>query len=283
MKEQLKRLWKEHRKPMIAVFVLSSLVVGTLIYNSLDSKENPEKVLADTDTVEEPIEEETPTSLKEPVAETEEATAAEEKTTIEEAGEQEEPAETESIVAGKPTAKPITADKSTTKSDPQASDEIQATNQEKTAGNQISEPATVPNTEPATEPVQPSPTPAAVPVQENKYVPISEGWKDSKSAKGDITSTQKADLDSMIESWKNEAVSDAELKDRIMKYLDEQGIAYMEVSVTSKGYALYDVIPEIDLRDGGNLYSFVGTYSTGKQNPDGTDKTVCYNWSVFVF
>ena len=57
----------------------------------------------------------------------------------------------------------------------------------------------------------------------------------------------------------------------------------MEVSVTSKGYALFDKVPEIDLRDGGNLYSYVGTYSTGKQNPDGTNKTVCYNWSAFVF
>ena len=80
-----------------------------------------------------------------------------------------------------------------------------------------------------------------------------------------------------------DALSDAELKDKIISYLEEQKIDYIEVSVTSKGYALFDEVPEIDLRDGGNLYSFVGTYSTGKQNPDGTNKTVCYNWSAFVF
>ena len=87
----------------------------------------------------------------------------------------------------------------------------------------------------------------------------------------------------MIQSWKSGALSDAELKDKIISYLEEQKIDYMEVSVTSKGYALFDEVPEIDLRDGGNLYSYVGTYSTGKQNPDGTNKTVCYNWSAFVF
>ena len=131
--------------------------------------------------------------------------------------------------------------------------------------------------------VESATTPTVTPVQENKYVPISEGWKASETAKGDITAAQKADIDCMIESWKSGTMSDTELKEKIVAYLEEQGIEYMEVSVTSKGYALYDVLPEVDLRDGGNLYSFVGTYSTGKQNPDGTNKTVCYNWSAFVF
>lgn len=116
-----------------------------------------------------------------------------------------------------------------------------------------------------------------------EYVPIAVGWKVEDSAKGDITVSQKADLDKLISSWKSGEVSDTELKTKIMDYLDGQGIEYMEVSVTSKGYALYDEIPEIDLRDGGNLYSYVGTYSTGEQNPDGTEKTVCYNWSAFIF
>lgn len=119
-------------------------------------------------------------------------------------------------------------------------------------------------------------------IQDN-YVPISKGWKESKTVKGDITSVQKTKLDGLIESWKKGDMSDSDLKNNITKYLDEQGIDYKEVSVTSKGYTLYDKIPEVDLRDGGNLYSFVGIYSTGKQNPNGTHKTVCYNWSAFVF
>lgn len=118
---------------------------------------------------------------------------------------------------------------------------------------------------------------------EINYVPIAAGWKVEDSAKGDITSSQKADLDAVITSWKAGELSDLELKTMIMNYLDKQGIDYTEVSVTSEGYALYDEIPEIDLRNGGNLYSYVGTYSTGEQNPDGTEKTVCYNWSAFVF
>ncbi len=121
------------------------------------------------------------------------------------------------------------------------------------------------------------------PTVEEKYVPISEGWKVAKSAKGNITSAQKAKLDSLIEIWKGGNLTDIELKEKIINYLKEQKIDYNEISVTSKGYTLYDEVPEIDLRDGGNLYSFVGTYSTGKQNPDGTNKTICYNWSVFVF
>ncbi|HIG0358606.1 TPA: hypothetical protein ACX96Z_000162 [Clostridium sporogenes] len=118
---------------------------------------------------------------------------------------------------------------------------------------------------------------------QNEYVPISEGWKASKTAKGDITSAQKLKLDGFIESWKNGNMSDSDLKDNIMKYLDEQKIDYKEVSVSSKGYTLYDEIPKVSFRGGGNLYSFVGIYSTGKQNPNGTQKTVCYNWSAFVF
>lgn len=115
------------------------------------------------------------------------------------------------------------------------------------------------------------------------YVPISEGWKDSKSAKGDITEVQKLKLDKFIESWKKGDITDSDLKDTIMKYLNEQGIEYKEVSVSSKGHTLYDEVPEVNLSDGGNLYSFVGIYSTGKQNPNGTEKTVCYNWTAFVF
>lgn len=115
------------------------------------------------------------------------------------------------------------------------------------------------------------------------YVPISEGWKASKSAKGDITEVQKLKLDKFIENWKKGDITDSDLKDTIMKYLNEQGIDYKEVSVNSKGHTLYDEVPEVNLSDGGNLYSFVGIYSTGKQNSNGTDKTVCYNWTAFAF
>lgn len=124
---------------------------------------------------------------------------------------------------------------------------------------------------------------ASTPTKEVKYNPISEGWKVAKSAKGDISKAQKADLDVMIESWKEGILTDQGLRDKIISYLEEQKIEYLEVSVTSKGYALYQEVPEVDLKNGGNLYSFVGTYSTGKQNPDKTNKTVCYNWSAFVF
>jgi outer membrane biosynthesis protein TonB len=119
--------------------------------------------------------------------------------------------------------------------------------------------------------------------EEKSYVPVSEGWKAAKSVKGDITFAQKAALDAMVEVWRSGSLSDSELKTKIMEYLEEQKITCTEVSVTSQGYALYSQVPEIELSDGGNYYSFVGTYSTGKQNPDGTEKTIFYNWSVFVF
>lgn len=119
--------------------------------------------------------------------------------------------------------------------------------------------------------------------KQDDYIPISEGWKSSKTVKGDITEVQKLKLDGFIENWKNGDITDSDLKDTIMKYLGEQGIEYKEVSVTSKGNTLYDEIPEVNVSDGGNLYSFICIYSTGKQNPKGTNKTVCYNWKVFVF
>ena len=116
-----------------------------------------------------------------------------------------------------------------------------------------------------------------------KYVPISKGWKTSKSVGGDITAGQKAALDQMIADWKAKKLTDNELKSKMENYLQEQNIDYKEVCVTSKGKALYKKIPKPDCLNGGNLYSFCGTYCTGKKNPGGTNKTVCYNWSVFVF
>ena len=116
-----------------------------------------------------------------------------------------------------------------------------------------------------------------------KYVPISKGWKTSKSVVGDMTADQKAALDQMIVDWKAKKLTDNQLKSKMENYLQEQNIDYMEVSVTSKGKALYEKIPKLDWLRGGNLYSFCGTYCTGKKNPGGTNKTVCYNWSAFVF
>lgn len=132
---------------------------------------------------------------------------------------------------------------------------------------------------------KPTPKPTVKPTKapSKEYVPISEGWKTSKSVRGDITASQKADLDQMVQSWKSGALTDSQLKEKMEQYLQAQEIDYMEVAVTSKGYTLYDQIPEPGITDGANLYSFFGTYSTGKKNPDGTNKTVCYNWSAFVF
>ena len=259
MKEPLKKFWKNHWKPVVSVLVLSSLVVGILIYSNLDSLDNPVKVVTDTDTIDTQITKEP--EIKEEITS---AVAEESKATENNTNEVTEAA---SVIENKSTVKPEVEDKNNTKPNNEDS------NEKDTTEKKSEEPETKSTTEPTT----------VTPIQENKYVPISEGWKASETAKGDITSIQKADLDSMIESWKSGAISDAELKEKIVTYLEEQNIDYMEVSVTSKGYALYDVLPVIDLRDGGNLYSFVGTYSTGKQNPDGTNKTVCYNWSAFVF
>ena len=259
MKEPLKKFWKNHWKPVGSVLVLSSLVVGILIYSNLDSTDNSVKVVADTDTIDTQITKEP--EIKEEITS---AVAEESKATENNTNEVTEAA---SVIENKSTVKPEVEDKNNTKPNNEDS------NEKDTTEKKSEEPETKSTTEPTT----------VTPIQENKYVPISEGWKASETAKGDITSIQKADLDSMIESWKSGAISDAELKEKIVTYLEEQNIDYMEVSVTSKGYALYDVLPVIDLRDGGNLYSFVGTYSTGKQNPDGTNKTVCYNWSAFVF
>ena len=259
MKEPLKKFWKNHWKPVISVLVLTVLVVGIVVYNNWDSKNNPVEVVADTGMIGANISEE-------PQITEEITSAVVEKSTVTENATK-EVTEAASVIESKPTVKPEVEDKNNTKPNNEDS------NEKDTTEKKSEEPETKSTTEPTT----------VTPIQENKYVPISEGWKASETAKGDITSIQKADLDSMIESWKSGAISDAELKEKIVTYLEEQNIDYMEVSVTSKGYALYDVLPVIDLRDGGNLYSFVGTYSTGKQNPDGTNKTVCYNWSAFVF
>ena len=51
MKEPLTKLWKNHWKPVIAVFVLSLISAGILIYSNLDSKDNSVMVVADMDTL----------------------------------------------------------------------------------------------------------------------------------------------------------------------------------------------------------------------------------------
>ena len=264
MKEKMKKFLRKHCKLFIGVSTIVVLVAGIFFVSSLKSNQNLVETLSDTEkdgiTSEEvkptevPVAEETPQveDTKEPTKESAESTK--ENTNI--------------------TATPTVEAKNSETEKPSVTQKAEANAEDETTSE-------VKATEKPTS--QAEPTATVVPTTETKYVPISEGWKAEASAKGDITSAQKADLDSMIQSWKSGALSDAELKDKIISYLDDQKIDYMEVSVTSKGYALFDEVPEIDLRDGGNLYSYVGTYSTGKLNPDGTNKTVCYNWSAFVF
>jgi outer membrane biosynthesis protein TonB len=265
MKEKMKRFIRKHCKLFISVSTIVVLVAGIFFVDSLKSNQNLVETSSDTEKVgitseeevkptEIQIVEETPQveDIKEPTKES--AEISKENTIV---------TTTPTVETGNSeTEKPSVTKKAETKSEEETTSVIKPT--EKPA-SQVEPIATV------------------APMTETKYVPISEGWKAEASAKGDITSAQKADLDLMIQSWKSGALTDAELKDKIISYLEEQKIDYMEVSVTSKGYALFDEVPEIDLRDGGNLYSFVGTYSTGKQNPDRTNKTVCYNWSAFVF
>lgn len=264
MKEKMKKFLRKHCKLFIGVSTIVVLVAGIFFVSSLKSNQNLVETLSDTEkdgiTSEEvkptevPVAEETPQveDTKEPTKESAESTK--ENTNI--------------------TATPTVEAKNSETEKPSVTQKAEANAEDETTSE-------VKATEKPTS--QAEPTATVVPTTETKYVPISEGWKAEASAKGDITSAQKADLDSMIQTWKSGALSDAELKDKIISYLDDQKIDYMEVSVTSKGYALFDEVPEIDLRDGGNLYSYVGTYSTGKLNPDGTNKTVCYNWSAFVF
>ena len=265
MKEKMKRFLRKHWKPFIGMFTIVVLAAGILIVSNLGSKHNLVETSSETErdgiTSEEevkptevPVAEETPQveDTKEPIKESTEISKENTNVTT-----------TPTVEARiSETEKPSVTKKAETKSEEETTSVVK------------------PTEKPAT---QEEPTATVAATTEAKYVPISEGWKAEASVKGDINSAQKADLDSMIQNWKSGALSDVELKDKIISYLDEQKIDYMEVSVTSKGYALFDEVPEIDLRDGGNLYSYVGTYSTGKQNPDGTNKTVCYNWSAFVF
>ena len=265
MKEKMKKFLRKHWKPFIGMFTIVVLAAGILIVSNLGSKQNLVETSSETERDGITIEEEVKTTevpLVEEMPQVED-TKEQTKESTESSKENTSVTETPTVEAkNSETEKPSVTKKAETKSE--------------------DETTTV--AKPTEKPVsQAEPTATVAPTTETKYVPISEGWKSEASAKGDINSAQKADLDSMIQNWKSGALTDADLKDKIISYLEEQKIDYMEVSVTSKGYALFDEVPEIDLRDGGNLYSFVGTYSTGKQNPDGTNKTVCYNWSAFVF
>ena len=265
MKEKMKRFIRKHCKLFISVSTIVVLVAGIFFVDSLKSNQNLVETSSDTEKVGITSEEEVKPTEIQIVEETPQVEDTKEPTK-----ESAEISKENTIVTTTPTVetgnseteKPSVTKKAETKSEEETTSVIKPT--EKPAS-------------------QVEPTATVAPMTETKYVPISEGWKAEASAKGDITSAQKADLDLMIQSWKSGALTDAELKYKIISYLEEHKIDYMEVSVTSKGYALFDEVPEIDLRDGGNLYSFVGTYSTGKQNPDRTNKTVCYNWSAFVF
>lgn len=265
MKEKIKRFLRKHWKPLIGVFSIVVLAVGILIVSNLESKQNMLQASTETESNEITNEEEgKPTEVP----------AAEETPQVEDTKEPTKESAESTKENTNVTATPMAEAKNSETEKPSVTKKAETKSEDETTS------VVKPTKKPAS---QAEPTATVAPTTETKYVPISEGWKAEASAKGDITSAQKADLDSIIQTWKTGALSDAELKDKIISYLNEQKIDYMEVSVTSKGYALFDEVPEIDLRDGGNLYSYVGTYSTGKQNPDGTNKTVCYNWSAFVF
>lgn len=64
----------------------------------------------------------------------------------------------------------------------------------------------------------PENTVTQTPTSAAKYVSISGGWKATDSAKGDITSAQKVDLDALIETWKAGSLTDTDLKEKIISY-----------------------------------------------------------------
>lgn len=264
MKEKMKRFWRKNWKSMVGVLAIIVLVAGVLIVSNLGSNQNMVETSSETGSNGITSEEVKPTEVP----------LIEEMPQVEDTKEPTEESTERTKENASITEIPTVEAKNSETEKPDVTKKVETESEDETTS------VVKPTEKPAS---QAEPTATVAPTTEIKYVPISEGWKAEASAKGDITSAQKADLDSMIQTWKSGALSDAELKDKIISYLEEQKIDYMEVSVTSKGYALFDEVPEIDLRDGGNLYSYVGTYSTGKQNPDGTNKTVCYNWSAFVF
>lgn len=263
MKEKLVKFLKAHAKPIVGVMTLVVIASGILIFYNLEAKENPVDIAVDTSSEDVIQGEENQVTEIPKVEDTEESISKTPEDDIKKTTD---------------TVEPTSKVEDTTKENEATTKNTETKLEEKdtTVNTEVVKPTEKPDNNPETT-VTETPTTAA------KYVPISEGWKATDSAKGDITSAQKADLDALIETWRAGSLTDTELKEKIISYLEEQKIEYMEVSVTSKGYALFDEVPVIDLRDGGNLYSFVGCYSTGKQNPDGTNKTVCYNWSAFIF
>ncbi|MDD3206584.1 MAG: hypothetical protein PHS74_12755 [Lachnospiraceae bacterium] len=263
MKEKLEKFLKVYWKSIAGVMTLVVIATGILIFYNLEAKENPVDIAVDTSN--------------EDIIQGEESQVTE-IPKVEEIEESISKTPEDDIKKTTDTVEPTLKAEDTTKENVSTTKNTEINSEEKgtTVNTDLVKPSEKPDSNPETT-VTETPTSAA------KYVPISEGWKATDSAKGDITSAQKADLDALIETWRAGSLTDTELKEKIISYLGEQKIDYMEVSVTSKGYALFDEVPVIDLRDGGNLYSFVGCYSTGKQNPDGTNKTVCYNWSAFVF
>ncbi len=263
MKEKLEKFLKVHWKLIVGVMTLVVIVSGILIFNNLEAKENPVDIAVDNSSDEVIQGEESQVTEVPEVEETKESITKTPEDDIKKTTD---------------TVKPTSKVEDTTKENEVATKNTETKSEEKdtSLNTEVIKPTEKPDSNLET-------TVTDTPTTEAKYVPISEGWKATDSAKGDITSAQKADLDALIETWRAGSLTDTELKEKIISYLEEQKIDYMEVSVTSKGYALFDEVPVIDLRDGGNLYSFVGCYSTGKQNPDGTNKTVCYNWSAFVF
>ena len=279
----MKKLWTEGKNKLVIAgsCIIIIFTIGALIYSNVSGiEQGKEKVSAISQTVQEQKNEENTVTEQESTQVEVSKKQEESKTSVEEKQEELEHSDTQKSVdheGNKNKETEAGQEKRKEKGDSVKKDSKNKKDETKEQSQEKQE-------EPKTErEVSQSPKQKEAEKEEKSYVPVSEGWKAAKSVKGDITFAQKAALDAMVEVWRSGSLSDTELKTKIMEYLEEQKITCTEVSVTSQGYALYDQVPEIELSDGGNYYSFVGTYSTGKQNPEGTEKTIFYNWSVFVF
>lgn len=279
----MKKLWTEGKNKLVIAgsCILIIFTIGAVIYSNVTrTEQRKEKVSAVSQTVQDQKNEENTVTEQESTQVKVSKKQEESKKSVEEKQEDLEHSDTQKSVDSEGKKKKETEEGQEKRKEKGDSVKKDSKNKKDETKEQSQEKQEEPKTE---REVSQSPKQREAGKEEKNYVPISEGWKDAKSAKGDITFAQKAALDAMVETWKSGSLSDSELKTKIMEYLEDQKITCTEVSVTSQGYALYSQVPEIELSDGGNYYSFVGTYSTGKQNPEGTEKTIFYNWSVFVF
>jgi len=207
MKEKIKRFLRKNWKPLIGVFTLVVLAAGILILSNLKSKQNMVETSFD-------IEKDGITSEEE--VKPTEVPLIEEMPQVEDTKEPTKESTESSKENTSVTATPTVEAKNSETEKPSVTKKAETKSEKETTS--VEKPTEKPTEKPAS---QAEPTATVAPTTETKYVPISEGWKAEASAKGDITSAQKADLDSMIQTWKSGAITDAELKDKIISYLDE--------------------------------------------------------------